>query len=175
MLLKSVKFSSYKDLVRRSLIEGKTFYFYRDKVLIKVIMNLPDEVYLGSPVLSAYISGSNKEVEMPKEFNNTEFFEELLWYENIPPKGLICKMSDVGEVTRVIVVVKYDRNRSTLVSSSGTNYPINKLEPLSETDTSILSNWLKVQENKQTNSEIAKMLVSSVIKSGNAPMFWDIH
>lgn len=175
MLLKSVKFSSYKELVK-SLIEGKVFYFYKDnKTLIKIFMNPLDEVYLGAPVLSACISGSNKEVEMFKEFNTTEFFEELLWYENIPPKGLICKMSDVGEVTRVIVVVKYDRNRSTLVSSSGINYPINKLEPLSETDTSILSNWLKVQENKQTNSEIAKMLVSSAIKSGNAPMFWDIH
>lgn len=51
MLLKSVKFSSYKDLVR-SLIEGKIFYFYRDKVLIKVIMNPLDEIYRGTSVIS---------------------------------------------------------------------------------------------------------------------------
>lgn len=88
MLLKSVKFSSYKDLVR-SLIEGKIIYFYKDKTLIKIFMNPLDEVYLGTPVLSAYISGSNKEVEMPKEFNNTEFFEELLGYENIPQKSYV--------------------------------------------------------------------------------------
>ena len=51
MLLKSVKFSSYKDLVR-SLIEGKIFYFYRNSLPLKITMNPLDEIYRGTSVIS---------------------------------------------------------------------------------------------------------------------------